>query len=710
MAKKGLSRRMQKQGPPEPLKDATASRKRKDLDQRAEPPTKKKKQTNGTAKLPSEPATRGAKPLKSALKRPAELPSAKSRKEAQVSAQKKASLPEDGESSEDIANGDDFDGLSASDDISDDADGIDDPDILCDEHNDPTVDHLEDAAELASSSSDPFNSQDEDADPTSRKNGQIWSDDEDGEDGGTDLDAANIEGLSAHLDAKAASEAAAAQAELEEAALQTNIAGDAAGGIPDIDSDDDTAHLKPRLAPDLQLLRQRINDTIRILSDFSKHKKATSDTRARSEYTTQFQKDICAYYSYSPFLCSKLSDLFTPAEAFSFFESNETPRPLVLRTNTLKTHRRALAQALINRGVTLEPVGKWSKVGLQVFESSVPLGATPEYLAGHYILQAASSFLPVMALAPQEHERILDMASAPGGKTTHMAALMHNTGTIFANDPNKARAKALIGNIARMGVKNAIVSSCDALDFLKFMKGGLDRVLLDAPCSGTGVIAKDPSVKTGKTEHDFIRLPELQKKLLLAAIDLVDHTSKTGGYLVYSTCSVSVEENEAVVSYALRKRPNVKIVETGLTFGREGFVRHAKWRFEEGMRKCRRYYPHVYNVDGFFVCKLRKIGPSTGAASGGAVKGVNGAKNEPQATRGEEVTGEKEHVEGSTAESQPLEVDRPAKTVAEEESDFGGFSDEEGDRALIERARRRAMRRKGLDPRADRRKANTKST
>lgn len=98
-------------------------------------------------------------------------------------------------------------------------------------------------------------------------------------------------------------------------------------------------------------------------------------------------------------------------------EANETPRPVTIRTNSLKTRRKDLAQALIARGVNLDPI-KWSKVGLQVFESQVPIGATPEYLAGHYMVQSASSFLPVMALEPKEKERILDMCAAPGGKTT----------------------------------------------------------------------------------------------------------------------------------------------------------------------------------------------------------------------------------------------------------------------------------------------------
>lgn len=113
------------------------------------------------------------------------------------------------------------------------------------------------------------------------------------------------------------------------------------------------------------------------------------------------------------------------------------------------------------------------------------------------MLQAASSFLPVIALAPQPNERVLDMASAPGGKTTHIAALLQNTGHVFANDANKARTKSLAANIHRMGCKNVTVCSYDGREFPKVI-GGFDRVLLDAPCSGTGVISKDSSVKINK--------------------------------------------------------------------------------------------------------------------------------------------------------------------------------------------------------------------
>jgi ribosomal RNA methyltransferase Nop2 len=169
------------------------------------------------------------------------------------------------------------------------------------------------------------------------------------------------------------------------------------------------------------------------------------------------------------------------------------------------------------------------------------LGSTPEYLAGYYMLQSPSSFLPVMAMNPQPNTRVLDMCAAPGGKTTHIAQLMRNSGILVANDFNKKRTPALIANIHRLGVINTIVVNYDGRAFPKIM-GGFDQVLLDAPCTGTGVIARDPSVKTNKSASDLELLTKTQKKLILHAYDSV---KATGGILVYCTCSVLIEENEA---------------------------------------------------------------------------------------------------------------------------------------------------------------------
>jgi ribosomal RNA methyltransferase Nop2 len=217
--------------------------------------------------------------------------------------------------------------------------------------------------------------------------------------------------------------------------------------------------------------------------------------------------------------------------------------------------------------------------------------------------------------------------------------------------------------------------------------GGFDRVLLDAPCSGTGVIAKDASVKTNKNEKDFMVLPHLQKQLLLCAIDSVDHASKTGGCIVYSTCSVTVEENEQVVQYALSKRPNVRLVETGLAFGKEGFTSYMGKKFDAEMKMTRRYYPHTYNVDGFFIAKFKKTGPTkTGSANSGAetkdVMMVDDFEDKRPITDNEDVEG--------------LDVD------------FGGWNDEE-DAAYIERAERSRLRKKGLNPKAVKAKSKTKA-
>ncbi|KAI2655500.1 putative 28S rRNA (cytosine-C(5))-methyltransferase [Labeo rohita] len=339
------------------------------------------------------------------------------------------------------------------------------------------------------------------------------------------------------------------------------------------------------LPMDLQTIHQRIKDNVDVLSHFSEKRE---EGKERSEYISLLCSDLCTYYSYNEFLISKLMDLFPLSELVDFLEANEIQRP-----------------ALINRGVNLDPLGKWTKVGLVIYDSSVPIGATPEYLAGQYMLQGASSFLPVMALSPQEGESVLDMSAAPGGKTTYMAQLMRNTGMIVANDASADRLKSVVGNIHRLGVTNAVICNYDGRQFPK-VRTTFFPVLSYAPCSGTGVISKDPGVKTGKDEADILRSAHLQKELLLSAIDSVNADSPTGGYLVYCTCSIMVEENEWVVDYALKKR-NVKLVPTGLDFGKEGFTRFKERRFHPTLKLSRRFYPHSHNMDGFFVAKLKKL-------------------------------------------------------------------------------------------------------
>lgn len=277
-------------------------------------------------------------------------------------------------------------------------------------------------------------------------------------------------------------------------------------------------------------------------------------------------------------------------------EDIATPIKPCIRVNTLRIEEKELVERLERKGVVMEKI-PWTEHGYRVLESSIPIGATPEYLLGYYFLQDPASMKACEALAPKPGEIVLDMAAAPGGKTTYLSQLMKNTGAIVAIDVNPHRMKSLKSNINRIGCMNVIAINMDALH-VKRLGIVFDRILLDAPCTGTGTAHKNPEVLE-KSEQD-LRICSLQRELLRAGLEVL----KPGGVLVYSTCSYLPEENEFIINEALE---NYKIELEEVEHGEEAYLNPYGVSLREEIRKAKRFFPWKHGSQGFFIAKIRKI-------------------------------------------------------------------------------------------------------
>ena len=240
----------------------------------------------------------------------------------------------------------------------------------------------------------------------------------------------------------------------------------------------------------------------------------------------------------------------------------------------------------------------WYENGFFIEKAPFPLGATTEYLAGYYFIQSAASWIPSLILNPKPGDLVVDLAAAPGGKASHLAQLMNNEGTLFCIDLSRDRIKSLRSNLARCGVRNNICIRMNAIDFPKYNLKA-DKVLLDAPCTGEGLMATDISRRTSKGEDDIKRLAKLQKDLVQAGIKSL----KKDGIMVYSTCSTAPEENEEVINWALDNFP-VRMLEIPFKEFSSGFTKAFDKTYDSELIKSKRLYPHKDGTEGFFVCKI----------------------------------------------------------------------------------------------------------
>ena len=272
-------------------------------------------------------------------------------------------------------------------------------------------------------------------------------------------------------------------------------------------------------------------------------------------------------------------------------EPEEIELGKVFRVNTLKISDEELVNRLKKKGVKIKKIA-YLDHGYEILSSQFSLGACVECLLGYFYLQEGASQLAVQVLEPKG--KILDMAAAPGGKTTQIAALMENKGVLVACDKG-SRVERLKNNLERMGVGNTIVYKKDAR-FIGEFGIEFDKILLDAPCSGNFVVDEDWFEK----KHDIEGNTQLQKELIEAALGVL----KKGGELLYSTCSLEPEENEMMINYVLENF-DVELMKIDC-IGDEGLTEVFGEKLHKDIKKCRRLWPWKTHTQGFFIAKLRK--------------------------------------------------------------------------------------------------------
>ncbi|BEP18059.1 RsmB/NOP family class I SAM-dependent RNA methyltransferase [Pyrofollis japonicus] len=268
-----------------------------------------------------------------------------------------------------------------------------------------------------------------------------------------------------------------------------------------------------------------------------------------------------------------------------------------IRINTLITTREDLTTRLIRKGVQLRS-HPFINYGLLIDYSPYPVGALHEYILGLYTLQGPASMMAVPALSPENSKHVLDMCAGAGIKTTQIS--QHNpNAAIIALDINRRKLIALKNNASRLHADNIIAINMDARQASRL--GTFDAILLDAPCSGEGLIVFREKAKP-RTAEDIISRVELELELLNEALNAAQKNS----IIVYATCSMSFEENEYVVGTLLEARGDFELEDPPIRGGVNGFTRYGSIRVDNSLSKCRRYFPHLHGTEGFTICRLRK--------------------------------------------------------------------------------------------------------
>ena len=309
------------------------------------------------------------------------------------------------------------------------------------------------------------------------------------------------------------------------------------------------------------------------------------------------KKDNVTYltikYSHDEELVGRWIELY----GFDFTEellksNNERPN-LNIRVNTLKIDKQDLVKKLNEQGISTKAL-KYAHDGLMV-ENPIKITGIEEFKKGYFTIQDESSMLVSQIMDPKEGSFVLDVCSAPGGKSTHIAQKMNNRGKIISRDIYPHKLELVRDTSRRLGIDIIEVENFDALKYDENLIEKVDYLLLDAPCSGFGLIRRKPEIKLNRKEEDIESLSKLQYKIIQNVKDYI----KVGGFLVYSTCTIEDKENIYLIKSFLKENPNFKLVDIQDRIkNKEEFS-----TLKDGYIKL---FPHIHKTDGFFIAKMIK--------------------------------------------------------------------------------------------------------
>ena len=308
------------------------------------------------------------------------------------------------------------------------------------------------------------------------------------------------------------------------------------------------------------------------------------------------------YSRVSDKIYSYLIETFGEEAAKNYTDFVQEEPAKYIRVIESKIKRDALANHLLETyGIKTELV-PYPSNALKIKDGFDYAGSTLEIAFGFYYMQALTSMLPPSVLNPSEKDIVLDLCSAPGSKTTQLAEMMNNRGVLFVNELEMKRIKALAFNLDKMNFLNCGIINQRGEILSKFYDSYFDKILVDAPCSGLGIIQKKTEVSKWWSLERVNILTEIQTKLLVSAIKML----KIGGEMVYSTCTLTPEENELILNRILEKYPvDVEEVDIPIKY-HKGLTEYKNEKLDRRLSKAIRIFPWEVDSDGFFLIKLKK--------------------------------------------------------------------------------------------------------